>query len=813
MSTPVHVTFAHVHFAYPGGPEVVSGVETTIAPGEVALVVGASGSGKSTLLRMVNGLVPHSSGGRFSGDVLVGDRSAVSCRPRDLAATVGFVHQDPEAQFVVDRVEADVAFVLENLGYTPQAMRRRVEEVLDALGIAHLRDRSPATLSGGERQRAAIAGALASGPGVLVLDEPTSELDPQGVEDVLAAVSRLNTDLGTTVLLAEHRLERAAPAADRALVMDAGRVVAEGPPTTALTGYPGAPPVTHLGRLLGWDPIPLTVRDARHRARHRPPSMPEHPPARDRPVPGEVLVEARSLALAHGANTVLSGVDLVLHRGTALAVLGRNGSGKTTLLRALAGLHPPATGEVATGTSRAYVPQDPNTLLFAPTVRQELCETLRLRGQGDHGQVDAWLSRLGLSAQAEVHPRSLSAGGRQRTAVAAVAVGGAEVLVLDEPTRGIDAPSAAAVGFRSGRAHPRRWSGGSGHPRRRVGRRGGRPGAGPGRRRGAGPRCGSRGAGGLVVRAPGAACTAPLSDRGRRGPRPGGRQPSGGAVSPAGRTRLVYVLVTIVGVAAFTYPFWLPARLVAGEAHSDLAPFLTAVLAALVVVAVSLELRLGVLNGTAVALLGVLAAATGLLRLLDFPGGGSGLFFLLLLGGAAMGPRLGFVLGLTSMVLSALLTGGVGPWLPFQMLGAGWMGAAAGLVGHATHSWSPRARLWALAGLGWCWGFFYGAILNLWSWPFLVGEGDVSWQPGMGWAQTLAHYHRYYVTTSLAWDTAGAFANAMTIVVLGGPLLASLTRVSRRLAPVLVVEETMCLDAGCKDDNTAQQGKPVRVRR
>jgi energy-coupling factor transport system ATP-binding protein len=213
------ISYRRVGFTYPDAPgAALRDVTLDVAPGELLLVVGASGSGKSTLLRAANGLVPHSSGGRFSGEVVAFGRSTGSHPPRELADVIGFVAQDPEAQFVVDHVERDLAFVLENLGYPATAMRRRVEETLDALGIAALRDRDPATLSGGERQRCAIAGALAAAPSALVLDEPTSQLDPQGADDVLAALTRLNSDLGTTVVLAEHRLDRAAPLADR-LVM------------------------------------------------------------------------------------------------------------------------------------------------------------------------------------------------------------------------------------------------------------------------------------------------------------------------------------------------------------------------------------------------------------------------------------------------------------------------------------------------------------------------------------------------------------------------------------------------------------------
>jgi energy-coupling factor transport system ATP-binding protein len=440
------IRYDRVGFAYPDGPPVLDDLDLEVRAGEVLLVAGSSGSGKSTLLRAANGLVPHATGGRFSGEVTAFGRSTRSHPPRALADVVGFVHQDPEAQFVVDQVEADLAFVLENLGTDEATMRRRVEEVLDALDIAHLRRRSPATLSGGERQRCAIAGALAAAPSALVLDEPTSQLDPQGAEDVLAAVARLNADLGTTVLLAEHRLERAAPMADRAIVVDAGRLVV-GPddPADVLGGYDGAPSVTRLGRLLGWRPLPLTVREAR---RHdRPDGLGEQPapPAAAEAAPGEPLVTARAVGVSLGGRPVLHDLDLEVRRGEVVALLGRNGAGKTTLLRALGTLQPVAEGEVTSHGPAAYVPQDPNSLLFAPTVRRELEQTLRLLGRSDPAAVDHWLDRLGLTALAERHPRSLSGGERQRVAIAAVAVGGADVLLLDEPTRGMDAASRTAL--------------------------------------------------------------------------------------------------------------------------------------------------------------------------------------------------------------------------------------------------------------------------------------------------------------------------------------------------------------------------------
>ncbi|MCC7077690.1 MAG: ATP-binding cassette domain-containing protein [Acidimicrobiia bacterium] len=452
------VRFRDVTFAYASdrrqstGAAALADVDLGIEPGELVLVAGPSGCGKSTLLRCVNGLVPHSTGGRFRGEVLVGGKSTREHPPRDLAGTVGFVGQDPEAHFVVDNVEADIAFVLENLGTEPVRMRRRVEEVLDALDVTHLRDLSPARLSGGEQQRCALAAAFASGPAVLVLDEPTSQLDPQGAEDVLGALGRLNEVFGTTVVLSEHRLDRASPLADAVLLLEAGRVVSSGPPARVLPEYEGAPAVTRLGRMLGWDPPPLTVKAALRFARgegDRVPALPK-PPA-EPPPPGPPVLHARGVGVRlGGGREVVQRVDLDLHEGEIVALLGRNGSGKTTLLRGLAGLVEPSAGRVETQRRVLYVPQNPNTLLSAHTVRAELEATLRLLGRSDPPAVEAWLAALDLDAIADRHPRTLSVGQRQRVAVAAVAVGAtaagpAAILLLDEPTRGMDAPSRRAL--------------------------------------------------------------------------------------------------------------------------------------------------------------------------------------------------------------------------------------------------------------------------------------------------------------------------------------------------------------------------------
>jgi len=256
-------------------------------------------------------------------------------------------------------------------------------------------------------------------------------------------------------------------------------------------------------------------------------------------------------------------------------------------------------------------------------------------------------------------------------------------------------------------------------------------------------------------------------------------------VGKRARPVAVYVLMVVVGAAAFLYPFWLPATALSSQAHSGDAPLVAALVGALVIVAVTLEVRRGTMNGATVAILGMLAACAGLLRLVDLPGGGSGIFFLVVLAGAAFGPRFGLLLGLCAMAVSAVVTGGIGPWLPFQMLALAWMGGAAGLLGLWTARLHPRVEVVGLAAYGWVWGFLYGAIMNLWFWPFARG-GALDWHPGLGVGATLDRYWSFYVATSLGWDAAAAITNALLILVTGYALMRTLRRFAHRLEPAVV---------------------------
>jgi len=437
-----------------GGGSVLSGVDLHVDEGELVLVVGATGSGKTTLLRCVNGLVPHFSGGTLSGRVTVDGRDTRTHRPRDLADVVGVVGQDPAAAFVTDTVEEELAYGMESLGVHGDVMRRRVEETLDLLGLADIRQRTLRTLSGGQQQRVAIGGVLAAHPRILVLDEPTSALDPVAAEEVLAALTRLVHDLGLTVLLAEHRLERVVQYADRVVVVENG-AVSSNLPAAAMAMSPVSPPIVDLGRLAGWSPLPLSVRDARRVAGPMRQALAGHAPARvvrSMTMTGhsESLLCARALVVNRGRRAVLRGIDLQVRAGEVVALMGRNGSGKSTLLAASCGQLPARGGNVRTGgldpaalkprellRHVGLVPQDPGMLLYAETVGAE-CRAADTDVRAAPGTTRALLVHLAPAVQDGTHPRDLSEGQRLALALAIVLAGEPPLVLLDEPTRGLD---------------------------------------------------------------------------------------------------------------------------------------------------------------------------------------------------------------------------------------------------------------------------------------------------------------------------------------------------------------------------------------
>jgi energy-coupling factor transport system ATP-binding protein len=461
------VVLQQVSLTYPDadGP-ALRDVDLVVDEGELCLVVGPTGSGKSTLLGLVNGLVPHFTGGTLSGSVAVLGRDTRDHRPRDLADLVGVVGQDPLAGFVTDTVEEELAYGMEQLALPSGTMRRRVEETLDLLGLAELRDRPLADLSGGQQQRVAIGSVLTTHPRVLVLDEPTSALDPTAAEEVLAAVTRLVHDLGVTVLLAEHRVERVLQYADRVVHVRDGAVLA-GEPSDVMRQSSVAPPVVELGRLAGWSPLPLSVRDARRRAAPlrsrlralRPDDAAASAGTTDvgragvagDPSSSPTALRARGVVVRYGPVVAVAGVDLDLAAGQVTALMGRNGAGKSSLLWALQGSGRRQSGRVvdATGTDPAdlppqqarsrvgLVPQQAADLLYLDTVEAE-CRRSDDECRAAAGTCAALLERFAPGIDPSRHPRDLSEGQRLALVLAVQLTADPTVLLLDEPTRGLD---------------------------------------------------------------------------------------------------------------------------------------------------------------------------------------------------------------------------------------------------------------------------------------------------------------------------------------------------------------------------------------
>jgi energy-coupling factor transport system ATP-binding protein len=429
--------------------------------GELTLLAGRSGSGKSTLLSAINGLVPHFYGGRFRGRVMVAGMDTRRARPVDIAGRVGTVFQEPGARFVTNGVQDEIALGMELAGLPSEEIGRRVREIVERLELGPLLERPLDRLSGGEQQRVALAAALSREPEVLLLDEPTSQLDTQSAEAVLQWVVRLNEQLGLTALVSEHRLGRLLPWVNRMIFLaEGGTLAAAGLPSQVLPRMPYGPPVVEAARRLGME-MP-TDAEAAHALRDRLRALASEARLRRAKGTGEPLLRARGLSYAYDGILALQEADLDVSAGETVAVMGRNGSGKTTLLRCLMGLLRPQCGEVRLrgeplngrpvaeiARSIAYVPQWPSALLFAESVRAELDFTLRNLGLLAHPPIspEALLKRLDLEDLADRYPRDLSSGERQRTALAAVLVTRPGVVLLDEPTLGMDPVAQAHFGL------------------------------------------------------------------------------------------------------------------------------------------------------------------------------------------------------------------------------------------------------------------------------------------------------------------------------------------------------------------------------
>jgi energy-coupling factor transport system ATP-binding protein len=460
----------NVTFTYAEGKKTaLNDVSLSINDSEFILIAGPSGCGKSTLCRCINGLVPSFYGGKISGSVTVQNINTLHTPTKEMAKTVGMVFQDPENQLVATDVEREIAFGLENLGISKTLMAKRIEEVLDTVGIDHLRHRQITTLSGGEKQKTAIASVLVLHPEILVLDEPTSELDPKGAEEVIQLVKRLNEEFGLTVLLVEHRIDRVLQSVDRLILMNNGMVAYDGNPRDWIHHVGdtlpdiGVPPITRLSVALQKKNIdtktPLTIKEGRQNFsslfKSKKFKKTYFSSIWKSKNSNDSVVAIKNLWYKYpDSPTILRGINLSISKGEFVSLIGRNASGKTTLAKMLNGLLKPTKGTVkinginTTKTSVetlskyvGYVFQDPNVHLFADSVEEEITFMMHNLGfspKSIEESLEKMLKQFNLNYCRYAYPRSLSTGEKQRVALSSVLAANPQLLILDEPTRGLD---------------------------------------------------------------------------------------------------------------------------------------------------------------------------------------------------------------------------------------------------------------------------------------------------------------------------------------------------------------------------------------
>ncbi len=443
------IKFSNVSLVYPTSTKtVLEGLTFSIEEGEMVLVIGSTGTGKSSLLRLINGLVPHHTGGILAGDVIVDGISTQLVRPGELAHLIGIVGQNPSTGFVTDTVEEELVFGMESLNVAPDVMRKRVEEILDLLALAPLRNRAISTLSGGEQQRLAIGSALVMHPKILVLDEPTSALDPIAAEEVLSIIHRLVHDLSLTVIIAEHRLERVIGFADRIIHISGDGQTVIDVPENILRKSDIAPPIVHLARALELDQVGLNVRDVRRMTEAVRKEGNDLPKIVKKSTPTTISISG--VGISYGAHIALKDVSTTIFEGEIVALMGRNGAGKSSLLQSIVGLQELNHGAVTIfdmdpknlkgkerRTTVGYIPQEPGDLLYAQSVAQE-CAQADKDNQISSGETFNLLKTLVPSISEKTHPRDLSEGQRLALALAVVLSAKPRALILDEPTRGLD---------------------------------------------------------------------------------------------------------------------------------------------------------------------------------------------------------------------------------------------------------------------------------------------------------------------------------------------------------------------------------------
>jgi energy-coupling factor transport system ATP-binding protein len=443
-------------YRYPGqAKDALKRIDMTVHEGEFILLMGPSGGGKSTLLRALTGAIPHLYGGEISGDVIIYGRNTRNHGPKEFADLLGMVFQDPEAQLVMTSPENEVRFGLENIGVENGGIERRIEESLEITNIGNFRKRFIPEMSGGEKQKLAMASIIAMDTNILLLDEPTSQLDPKSAEEILSILRKFNEERGVTIILVEHRLERCFRFADRAVFLKDGEIVLDDRMDDYIvkarkSGGIFLPPITYLSGTRG-NEVPTTVKEARKIVHNA--LLNNELSYVSRSIPfqtGRNLIHLSNVDFSYGNSKVLSGLDLRIREGEKIALVGRNGAGKSTLLKLMNGILKPDQGRVTVNgmdtrrhpTSKlakicGYLSQNPSDYLHQKTVEKEIF--LGVAKSDVDLSYMAWIiESLSLEEHLDTYPRDISAGERERVALASILALRPKVLALDEPTRGMD---------------------------------------------------------------------------------------------------------------------------------------------------------------------------------------------------------------------------------------------------------------------------------------------------------------------------------------------------------------------------------------
>ncbi|GAA5025866.1 ATP-binding cassette domain-containing protein [Microbacterium fluvii] len=802
--------------------------DVSLGTGRLVLLAGPTGSGKSTLLRALAGLHSQVDGGWLTGRMRVVGLDRQTVPPRDTSRTVGVVLQHPRDAFATERVRDEVGLALELRGVAPVIAEARVAEVAERVGIVELLDRPVRGLSAGQATLVAIAAAIVEQPILLLVDEPLADLDIAARARIVALLDALAHEAGMCVVVAEHRTAALAGIADEVLLISEGVVRAD---SVSELGADTTPPETGASGPIRTEwPSAASTRRSNGRAEGETAAASAAATAR-------AVLEVRGLTVRHGDTVAVADAALAVNAGQIVALTGPNGAGKSSLLAAIALAD--SDDAVQVGGRRAdwrdraiaLVPDASDDLFVRDTVAAECRHADRAarsahrvapRGTGsgrgarrgalaggasvpDTAERFAALLGLdphgaGFARRLAQHPRDLSVGERRCLAIALQTAHLPRVLLIDEPTRGLDAAArdlvagsivaqadagtavvlatheAELAAALADRVLP--IEGGVVEQAQHVSSRRFAPRSTPGEHK-----SGTSRAQRDETQPPGVE----RAQRDETSPRPDAsraqRDETSRPARPSWRT-LALVAANLAAATAFLWP--LVAIAVPAQAHAAV-PYIALALAPVAVVLVLALLDGSVRSAHTLALLAVLAAIGAAIRIVGTGVGGvEALFVLLILAGRAYGPRFGLLVGAASILLSAVVWGGVGPWLPFQMFACGWIGAGAGLLPRRVRGWAEIGMLCAYGVVG---SYAFGLIMNMWFWPFAVGaDTSISYVPGGSVGENLANFLVYsLVTSTLTWDTLRAVTTVIGLIVVGRPVLAALRR-AKPVAPASAVE-------------------------